>query len=319
MPAIAPKRLLLDLMTAAGERSLDVSFLVRAAGVFGIAENALRVALVRLRASGLVEAVARGEYRLGGPATSLQSHIQQWRDADRRVRDDWDGAWIGVHTGALPRTNRRVMRERDRALTLLGFRELSAGLQVRPDNLDGGVEFVRSRLQELGLGPEALVFRIAELDDDSAAEAAQLWDVEELHETYTHVADDLRTTMTRLGTLPVDKAVRESFIVGARALRRAVVDPLLPSAFVDASARHEFFDALRRFDTTARGVWSSFLDGASAAAPTRASFLVPRAQVVSDADVQLSDAQVEAAVAAAQAPEREPAGDTAARDVQPIH
>ncbi len=58
------KTLLLDLLSTVSHGSCPVRALLEAAELFGIRENSLRVALVRLRAGGLVERDERGCYRL---------------------------------------------------------------------------------------------------------------------------------------------------------------------------------------------------------------------------------------------------------------
>ena len=70
----------------------------------------------------------------------------------------WSGAYCAVHTGALGRSDRTALRRRERALSLLGFRELAPALSVRPDNLVAGLDGVRERLRKLGLEPQAPVF-----------------------------------------------------------------------------------------------------------------------------------------------------------------
>ena len=57
---------------------MPVRALVDAGRLFGIEENAIRVALARLRASGQVESTARGRYRLGPAAAPVESEISEW-------------------------------------------------------------------------------------------------------------------------------------------------------------------------------------------------------------------------------------------------
>jgi len=47
---------------------------------------------------------------------------------------EWNGAWIAVHSGPLGRSDRSASRARERALALVGLRELDRGLFLRPDN-----------------------------------------------------------------------------------------------------------------------------------------------------------------------------------------
>jgi phenylacetic acid degradation operon negative regulatory protein len=147
---LTAKRVILLLLSAGGDRPGSAAGLVRGCSVFGIADNSARVALARLLADGTLVAGARGQYRLGPPTDALTREVTGWRDLERGVRR-WDGGWIAVHTGALGRTDRAALRRRERALRLLGFAALEPGLDLRPDNLDGGAPRARDRLRALGL------------------------------------------------------------------------------------------------------------------------------------------------------------------------
>mgnify|MGYP000085448055 CR=1 FL=1 len=111
--------------------------------LFGISANNARVALARLSADGLIEAAERGSYALSARAHELADDVATWRTAEQRVRP-WSGSWIAVHCGALGRSDRRAMRNRDRALGMLGFREFERGLYLRPDNIERDLDAVRN-------------------------------------------------------------------------------------------------------------------------------------------------------------------------------
>ena len=129
---VSAKAVILEVLSA-GESidrgTLPVRSLVQAASVFDIAENSVRVAIVRLRAEGLIESPGRGEYRLGPSAQVVNEMIHGWRTVSSRV-GDWDGSWVAVFTADLSRTDRPALRRRLRALRYLGFEELKPGLFV---------------------------------------------------------------------------------------------------------------------------------------------------------------------------------------------
>ncbi|MGB5520945.1 MAG: hypothetical protein WBM96_00115, partial [Polyangiales bacterium] len=137
---MSAKAVVLEVLSA-GESIFDgalrVRTLVHAASVFDIAENSVRVAIVRLRAEGLLESPGRGEYRLGPSAQVVNEKIHGWRTISSRVRQ-WDGSWAAVFTADLSRTDRPALRRRLRALRYLGFEELKPGLFIRPNNLRPG-------------------------------------------------------------------------------------------------------------------------------------------------------------------------------------
>ncbi len=261
-----PRHLLLNLFLGTAHRRLSAREAIASCALFGIRENSVRVALVRLAASGMIEPIERGQYRLGPKAQGLAGDISTWRDIELRVRD-WDDGWIVVHVGALSRSDRPAVRARERALGLLGLRELDAGLFVRPDNLAGGVSAVRERLARLGLGPEAAMFVARELDGERAHRAAKLWDTKALDRGYRATRVLLESWLARwsAGTpaLPIEAAARESFLLGNDAIRQLVFDPLLPAPLVDVDARRAFVDAVRRFDSVGHSIWRRFLLGAT--------------------------------------------------------
>ncbi len=288
------RHLILNLLLGTAHRRLSAREAVASCALFGIRENNVRVALVRLAAGGMIESSERGQYRLGPKAAGLAGDVSSWRDAETRVRD-WDGGWVAVHVGALSRSDRALRRARERALGLLGLRELDGGLFVRPDNLAGGVDAVRERLARLGLGAEAAVFVARSLDEHRARRAAGLWDVATLDRGYRDTRALLEGWLARwsagVPALPLEAAARESFVLGNDAIRQLVFDPLLPAPLVDVDARRAFVDAVRRFDGVGHSIWRRFLLGAAgglvrpqralASAPTAAAAR-PRARPSSD-------------------------------------
>jgi phenylacetic acid degradation operon negative regulatory protein len=51
----------------------------------------------------------------------------------------------------------------------------------------------------------------------------------------------------------------ESFLLGGRAIREIVLDPLLPEPLVPATERAALVGAMRRYDRAGRAAWSTFL------------------------------------------------------------
>jgi len=168
----------------------------------------------------------------------------------------WSGAWVAVATAGLPRARQRAST---RALAFLGCRELRPGLAVRPDNLVGGIDGARQHLRELGLDPTADVFGLHDLAPDTARRAAALWDTAALRLGYRRSIADLERSELRLATLPRERAMAESFLLGGRTIRQIVLDPRLPDALVPAAERRALIDTLLRYDRIGRAYWSSFM------------------------------------------------------------
>lgn len=251
------KSLILDLLLAASPNELSARDAIVACSLFEISENNARVTLVRLSASGMVEAVGRGAYKLGHAARDLAKEVATWRRAEERIRP-WDGDYVAVGTHTLSGGDRTALRRRTRALSMLGFRELTRGLYVRPNNIDEGTETVRERLFSLGLPEGALVFAARDFDEKQARAIRGLWDGRALSRSYSALTQEMDAWLARAGALDADVAARESFLLGGRGIKHVVLDPLLPETYVDADARHEFFSAVKRFDAAGRDIWRRF-------------------------------------------------------------
>ncbi|MES0874655.1 PaaX family transcriptional regulator C-terminal domain-containing protein [Sinimarinibacterium thermocellulolyticum] len=246
-----PRSLILNLLLAADDATLGAREAINACALFGIRENSVRVALVRLSAAGMVEAAERGRYRLGPAAVGLAGEVANWRDAERRTRD-WRGDWIAVHLAKLPR---RRAHEHERALSMLGLRELDPGLHLRPDNLAGGVDAVRTRLATLGVDERAAVFVIRHLDTAREARARRLWDGKHLSRLYRERRAALERWMTRADALELEVAAREAYLHGNEAIRQLVFDPWLPAPLVDVDARRAYVATVKRFDDFGHRIW----------------------------------------------------------------
>jgi len=258
---VSAKAVVLEVLSA-GESiyhgGLPVRSLVQAASVFDIAENSVRVAIVRLRAEGLLESPGRGEYRLGPGAQVVNQRIHGWRTVSARV-GSWDGSWTAVFTADLSRTDRPALRRRLRALRFYGFQELKPGLFVRPNNLKPGIEGIREELVPLGLEADASVFRMDELDADQELRARAMWNGRSLEKSYAKLEGDLRRSMERLDNLPVNDSVREAFLLGREGIRQVVLDPLLPEPLVDEAKRASTVEVLKNYCDKGLNLWARFL------------------------------------------------------------
>lgn len=253
-----PKQLIMNLLMAADDHTLSSKEAVGSCKLFGIRENNVRVALVRLSAAGMVETAARGSYRLGPKAAALADDIARWRSAEQRVCD-WGGAWLVVSTGGLSRSDRVALRARERALALSGFRLLDSHLYLRPDNLIGHAEVVRERLYKLGLDAAAPVFSVQDLDPARERHARKLWKGELLNASYRQTRVKLESWMEQADQLELEVAARESFLLGNDAIRQLVYDPLLPEPLVDVQERRAFTGVVQDYDQVGRDIWRRLL------------------------------------------------------------
>jgi len=259
---VSAKAIVLEVLSA-GESidkgTLPVRSLVQAASVFDIAENSVRVAIVRLRAEGLLESPARGEYRLGPSAQMVNEKIHGWRTVSTRV-GEWDGSWVAAFTADLSRTDRPALRRRLRALRYVGFEELKPGLFVRPNNLTPGIEGIREELYALGLDSGAPVFRMEELDAANERQARALWDSAALEQTYARLLREINLAEDRLERLPLNDALREVFLLGREGIRQVVLDPLLPRPLIDEDERSAMVSILQDYCDRGLDLWARFLE-----------------------------------------------------------
>jgi phenylacetic acid degradation operon negative regulatory protein len=253
-----PKNLILNLLVAAGGAPLSASHAIASCQLFGIRENSVRVALVRLNAAGLIESVGRGAYRIGPQAAKLAADVASWRHAAQKLCD-WGGGWLMVSTGGLRRSDRSALRLRERALALTGFKELVPDLYVRPDNLMGHAASARSRLHQLGLDADAHVFVALDLAPELELRARQLWASKCLDKSYASTRHKLETWLRHCDELDLETAARESYVLGHDAIRQLVFDPLLPHPLVDVDARHAFVQAVIGFDDAGHRIWQRLL------------------------------------------------------------
>ncbi|MEX8191602.1 PaaX family transcriptional regulator C-terminal domain-containing protein [Comamonas guangdongensis] len=256
------RELLLKLLASRKEQALSASEAIRAGALFDIAPNNVRVALNRLLGSELAETTGRGSYRLGSKGLALGHEISAWRHSTERLTA-WSGHWIAVLGDVHGRSDRKALRSRDRALSLLGFRELDPGLYIRPDNFSGSAAGVRERLKDLGLAQDIPVFLAQAFDAVREARARTLWDRRLLELAYGQTRRQLEQSLTRLPAMPLEAAAREAWLLGDRAIRQLVFDPLLPEPLVDGGSRQAFIEVLRRYDAAGVRLWEDYLQTAA--------------------------------------------------------
>jgi phenylacetic acid degradation operon negative regulatory protein len=251
---ITPRKIILDILMAGNGMPLSSKEAVSACLLFGIGEVSTRVALTRLLSEQLTETAGRGIYKLGPNAMEIADDVSTWRTTDQVVRV-WHGDYITVYGHALGRTDRTALVRRERALRLLGFRELEKGLYIRPNNIGNGLAGVVQRLQHLGLEPEALVCVSSQFDQTTEQRIQTLWDGAALNRTYRQLSQQLQEWMQDVDELPLDIAAKEALLLGRSAIHQVVFDPLLPAPMVDVAERERFVKVVRQFDKIGKDVW----------------------------------------------------------------
>ncbi len=83
---IQPRHLILKLVLGADDETLSARAAIACCALFDIQENNVRVALNRLAASGLIESLERGRYRLGPKAAALAG-VRATQEFDEVLED----------------------------------------------------------------------------------------------------------------------------------------------------------------------------------------------------------------------------------------
>ena len=254
-PTLSARELILTLMDSAADGVLPASYLVAAGSLFDMDPGTIRVALGRLVKDGALANEARGRYQLGSRGGHLHQLLRNWSQVETSVKP-WRGAWLSVMTTHLPRTNKTVLRGRERALKLYGFAELHNGFWVRPDNLTEPLPNLHRDLVALGLDAEANAFVMDQAV--TPPDPAGLWGIRELERGYRRLLDELDASSVKLATLDPIKGAKETLLVGRAVTREILLDPLLPDELIDTQLRGELVGAMRRYDRTGKVLWRDF-------------------------------------------------------------
>ena len=255
---LTARELVIDFLSNRYPREMSAAEILGVGRALGFTEQSLRMALTRLVEGAVAANPGRGLYRLSPSGETMRLEVRKWRSLDDLAKP-WSGAWIGVFDASVPRSDRAALRRHERAMRLRGFRELQAGLWIRPANLRDSVAALRDQLRALGLHPAALVVGLNDLDDDSRAKATGLWDTAAMLATYRALADELLASKTRLERLPLDTAAAESMVLGRDVIRHINLDPVLPEELMPQRALKNLIDTMSDYDQQARQIWRRFM------------------------------------------------------------
>ena len=95
---------------------------------------------------------------------------------------------------------------------------------------------------------------------DLEVSARGLWDGKALTASYRRTRVELERWLARAPGLEPDVAARESFLLGGRAIRQIVYDPLLPPPLVDVDERKAFVRTVIEMDRAGRNIWDRFFE-----------------------------------------------------------
>lgn len=248
------KKIVLGMVYARGGEPVSVRDFIIAAKLFDIAANTVRVTLVRLSADGLIQASGRGAYRLGPAAENLAGYAADWHAAEAQL-GEWSGDYLLVHAGHLGRSDRKVLKRRERAMHLCGLQPLERDLYLRPNNLKGGVANLRYRFQQLGAENELIVCEAQGFGGETDNQIASLWNGKALNSAYVETSQRIERWLKTAAELEPEVAARESWLLGSAAIRQLVYDPLLPEPMINSDLRHALYESVRRIDEVGKNIW----------------------------------------------------------------
>lgn len=254
------KRLIVSLISASRGRTVSAAEVIAASALFGVADSNVRVILLRSVAEGVLEQPARGVYALSASSRQLADEVRLWRTKETRVRP-WHGDYAVVLVDRLQKLDLVSKRRRSHALRLMGFKALKPELQVRPNNIENSIPHLRQRLISLGLEDSALVFSATDFEASTIKAIHGLWDCDALGRLYQDETSKLQRWLDQAQQTEIDTALRETYRLGAEAIRVIAFDPMLPESMVDSEARKRLIDTACRFDDLGHSLWMRFLDG----------------------------------------------------------
>jgi phenylacetic acid degradation operon negative regulatory protein len=201
--------------------------LVRAAELFGISENAARVALSRMVSSGEL-APSDSRYQLTGQLVERSRAQQTGRHPPNRP---WDGAWqLAVVTAERrPAADRASLRA---ALSRLRLGEWREGLWARPDNL-GPPDRLPGAARTAAEQCSWLAARLADHQLNDHQLVIGLWDLAGWAAQGRRLDDAMAASIVHLEAHDAT-ALRPCFLLAAVVLRHLDADPLLPAALLPA-------------------------------------------------------------------------------------
>lgn len=258
IPGLSPAELVLDIL--AGEPpQRPVATLCHAGEIVGIRDSSVRVAITRLLSQGKLNSVRRGVYELGIPKHSVVSDVLQWRKREQRVKS-WNKGWLMLLDHQVPSAERTKMKIHKRTLHMRGFTELYKGVQIRPDNLKGSLDDLRSELDALGLAPQSHLMSVRELAPADQQQALQLWDGKALAAQTQALIDAIKLSMAQQKSQSLEEAAADSLLLGRHTIRFILHDPQLPDELGDSALRRQLIKTMTQYQKVSTRLWNQVLD-----------------------------------------------------------
>ena len=232
---------------------VSVRGLISVGEIMGHNENAMRVALARLKRKTLIEQASRGHYQLSEKASVLDAFISRWSKGEKRRR-----AFKGQYLLAFVKSEKRSARDNlVRALSLSGFERSEEGCFLRPDNLSLSTAELREFLS--GAFNASAQFRLATVCPEPALakEWRTLFSAAGKDDKYRKLSKRLATQSAAIakGAQEVSALLPEATLLGEKAVATLAFDALLPSEWHDDEARRALTKQTKKFTQNTRKLW----------------------------------------------------------------
>lgn len=241
---------ILDLLRTYPRQGTSARNIMATGKMFGFNENAMRVSLSRLVSRDMVENITRGYYRLTENANPINDFIDLWRLGEQRRRP-WPEPLYCVLN--LPRPSKKDLW----IIDSMGFVSIATNLWTRPDNLSEKHGKLAKRMSRLGLNEAAILFTNARLSSRESTRCLDQYDLQALTASYKKTAKQLEQSLKALDELPVEDAMKESFVLGGKAIQVLSKDPLLPDELMDSADRAGLWQTMLQYDQVGREIWSN--------------------------------------------------------------
>ncbi len=255
---ITPKILIVSILHASDNKALPVKEMIVMGQLFDFSANTIRVATTRLVREGRIESDERGMYRLVDTSTSISRFVNSWKKGESRIKA-WDGTWISCLP---PRSPAAQQTKNKKALRLPGFREGLPGLWVRPNNITISLPDLKELLVDQGMDKEGEIF-IGGHFNPSQTERWQgyLWPVDQLIATALAAQKRIDKSIARINSLPAEKAMVESYLVGTNTVHWLVTDPLLPQKMMSSKYRTALTKTMLKYSKIGIRIWEKEIKG----------------------------------------------------------
>lgn len=253
-PKLNARSLIVDLLLASAGNLISIKQMVLAGRLFGITENGIRVAVTRLSADGVIEAVERGIYQFSDQSLEWAGLMLNRKNGIKATKP-WNQHYFAVFTSMLGRVDRTALKRRERALRNYGFKELEQGLFIRPDNLVATFDDILNQLKANGLEARATMCHIRHFDELTMTKINELWTSELLNKNYEKISYKIQQWLAGRHELELEDAARESLLLGRHTIAQLISDPLLPEPFVNVKIRDQFAADVMELDQIGQQLW----------------------------------------------------------------